>query len=305
MWSRRSFLQHASLAAASMAFLDARGASAKTGPLNKPIGIQLWTVAAAAAKDFDGTLKTLAEIGYREIELPGGPPRKSPAELRKTFADLGLACPSIHAGMMELQTNAQAKIDLAQAVGARYLVCASPSTADGRFRNAFGNMAAQITLDDWKWNAEQLNRVGELAKRAGIRVGYHNHNLEFRRYGEVTAFDELIRLTDPALVALELDIAWVVTAGADPLHYLREHGERIELLHIKEVRKDLQVMVDQIKAQTTELGRGLIDWPKLFAAMNPQHIRHYFVEQENFDGSPLDSVKIDFDYLQRLGAKGA
>ena len=80
---------------------------------------------------------------------------------------------------------------------------------------------------------------------------------------------------------------------------------RIELLHVKEVRKDLQVTVDQVNAQTTELGNGLIDWPKLFAAMNAQHIRHYFVEQENFVGSPLDAVKVDFDYLHRLGTQGS
>lgn len=288
-----------------MAFVDTHGAAEKTGPLGKPIGIQLFTVAAAAAKDLDGTLKTLADIGYREIELPGGPPRKTPAELRKTLTDLGLTCPSIHAAMMELQANAQEKIDLAQALGAQYLVCSFPWTADARFRKSFRDLPTQMTLDDWKWNAEQLNRIGELAKRAGIRVGYHNHNLEFRRFDGVSAFDELLRLTDPALVAIEMDIAWVVTAGADPLHYLREHGDRIELLHIKEVRKDLQVMVDQVKAQTTELGNGLIDWPKLFAAMNSKRIRHYFVEQENFDGSPLDAVKVDFDYLQRLGTKGS
>jgi sugar phosphate isomerase/epimerase len=304
MWSRRSFLKHASFTVASMATLDAYGASAKTGPLGKPIGIQLYTVAADAAKDLPGTLKALADIGYREVEFPGGPARMPAPQLRKLLTDLGLVCPSIHAAMSELQTNAQEKIDLARGLGAQYVVCSFPWTSDGRFQTARGKMGPEMTLDDWKWNAEQLNRIGELARQGGIRLGYHNHNLEFRSYGGTVAFDELLRLTDPKLVAIQLDIAWVATAGVDPLRYLRDQAARVELLHVKEVRKDLQVMVDQVKAQTTELGRGLIDWPKLFAAMDPKHVRHYFVEQENFDGSPLDAVRVDFDYLYRLGSKG-
>jgi len=303
MWSRRSFLQQASLALASMTIPNSYAATAKLGPLGKPIGIQLYTLAAAAAKDLQGTLAALAEIGYREIELPGGPLRKPVAEVNKLFADLGLTCPSIHAGMQELQANAQEKIELARALNAQYLVCAFPSTADARFATNPLKAAAGMTLADWQWNAEQLNRIGALAKQAGIRLAYHNHNLEFRAFDGKLAFDELLRLTDPALVAFEMDIAWVVTGGADPLHYLHEHANRIELLHLKEVRKDLQVVVDQIKAQTTELGRGLIDWPTLFKAVNPKQVRHYFVEQENFEGPPLDAVRVDFEYLANLGAR--
>ena len=301
MWSRRAFLQNTSLAFASMAVLDSHAADGKTGPLGKPIGIQLFTVREALAKDFEGTLRKLADIGYREVEFFGAPPSQPAAEMRKFLAGLGVTCPSIHAAMAELQANAKEKIELARGLGAQYLVCSFPWTADDRFRTARDKMAAQMTLDDWKWNAEQLNRLGGLAKQAGLRLGYHNHNLEFRSYNGVVGFDELLRLTDPALVTIEMDIAWVVTAGADPVRYLRDHANRIELLHVKEVRKDLQVMVDQVKAQTTELGRGLIDWPKLFAATNSKNIRHYFVEQENFEGSPLESARIDFEYLHRLG----
>ncbi|HEY8540017.1 MAG TPA: hypothetical protein VIL28_14205, partial [Steroidobacteraceae bacterium] len=70
--------------------------------------------------------------------------------------------------------------------------------------------------------------------------------------------------------------------------------------HVKDVRKDLQVGANVLKPQTTELGNGRIDWPRVFRAMNPAHIRHYFVEQENFERDPLDSVRIDFEYLHRL-----
>ena len=127
--------------------------------------------------------------------------------------------------------------------------------------------------------------------------------MEFRSYDGVVAYDELLRLTDPALVTMEMDIAWVVTAGADPVKYLKKHANRISLLHVKEVRKDLRTMVDRVQAQTTEVGSGKIDWKHVFKAMEPARIAHYFVEQENFDRPPLEAVKVSFDYLKGLAAK--
>jgi sugar phosphate isomerase/epimerase len=303
MHSRRLFLQQASLAMAAMATFDLHAAISKTGPLGKPVGLQLYTLGKTATDDIEGALRTLAQIGYREIEFAGGPPIRPAAELRKLLAANELTCPSIHASMMELQADAEAKVRLAGDLGASYLVCSFPWTADSRFKDPAKNIAGEITLDDWKWNAEQMNRIGKLAKQADIRFGYHNHNMEFRSYNGVVAFDEILRLTDPSLVTIELDIAWVVTGGADPQRYLREHASRIELLHVKEVRKDLKVMTEKLQAQTTELGNGKIDWPTLFAAMDAKRVRHYFVEQENFERPPLESARISFDYLQRLGSQ--
>jgi sugar phosphate isomerase/epimerase len=299
MWTRRTFLKGSSMTVAVLGALDVRAGDGR-GPLNRPIGIQLYTVRDAVAKDLPGTLEQLAAIGYREVELAGGPQRPV-AEWRKLLADNGLTCPSVHTNMAELQTAADEKIAFARGLGAQYLVCSFPWTADSRFKAGGGpGIAAGITLDDWKWNAEQLNRIGERAHKAGVRMGYHNHNMEFREYHGVAAFDELLRLTDPKLVTIELDIAWVVTAGADPAHYLTKHADRISLLHVKEVRKDLQVVRDKLVAQTTEVGSGKIDWKRLFATMDPQKIEHYFVEQENFERSPLEAAKISFDYLKGL-----
>lgn len=300
MWSRRAFLQRGSLALAAMTCLDVHAAQSRLGPLNLPIGLQVYTVRDDVAKDLPGALKTISAIGYREVEL-AGLPKQPVAEMRTLLEDCGLTAPSMHAGMADLQTGAQERIDYAKALGAQYLVCSFPWTADSRFRTGGGNaLAAGITLDDWKWNAEQLNRVGELARKADIRCGYHNHNMEFRSYDGVIGYDELLRQTDPALVTMELDIGWVVTAGVDPLTYLTRHAKRISLLHVKEVRKGARTVTDRLDAQTTEVGSGQIDWRELFAAMKPETIRHYFVEQENFERPPLEAVKISFDYLHGL-----
>jgi sugar phosphate isomerase/epimerase len=299
MWSRRRFLQNSSLALAAMTSLQARAKQA-SGPLGRPIGLQIYTVREAAGQDLPKTLKTIADIGYAELEL-AGPPSRPVEELRSLLADNGLSVPSMHASMRELQVAAEQRIDYAKALGMQYLVCSFPWTKDSRFAER-GSIASEVTLDDWKWNADELNRCGELARRAGLRFGYHNHNMEFRSYDGLVAFDELLRLTDPALVTMELDIAWVVTAGRDPVAYLRKYADRISLLHVKDVRKDLQVTSTELKPQTTEVGSGAINWQKLFAAARPGQIRHYFVEQENFaDIAPLEAVKISCDYLRKLG----
>ena len=299
MLSRRAFLERGSFALAAMSLHTARAAEAKTGPLGKPIGLQIYTVREAAAKDLPGTLRAVADIGYREIEL-AGIPATSATDLRRLLDDLGLSAPSMHASMADLQTGLQARIDYAKTLGTRYLVCSFPWTADSRFRNTGLSIASGITLDDWKWNAEQLNEIGATAAKAGLSCGYHNHNMEFRSYNGVVAYDELLRLTDPKLVTMEMDLAWVVTGGADPLKYLRKHADRISMLHVKEVRKDLQVSAEKLQSQTTEVGSGKIDWKQLFGAMDPARIRHYFVEQENFERSPLEAVKISFDYLRSI-----
>lgn len=305
MLSRRAFIERGSLALAAMS-PSARAAEAQSGPLGKPIGIQIYTVREAAAKDLPGTLRALADIGYREIELAGIPPTPA-ATLRSVLSDTGLSAPSMHASMADLQTGLQERIDYAKGIGAEYLVCSFPWTADSRFRSNPGHavlsLASGIALEDWRWNAEQLNRIGQACKQAGLRCGYHNHNMEFRAYAGVVAYDELLRLTDPSLVTMEMDIAWVVTAGVDPVKYLKQHADRISLLHVKEVTKDMKTMLDRVQAQTTEVGSGKIDWQHTFKAMQRERIAHYFVEQENFERPALEAVKISFDYLHELGKK--
>ena len=301
MWSRRQFLRNSSLALAAMSIVPTSfpsQAAATRGPLGKAIGLQLYTLREAAAKDLPGTLRAVADMGYGEVELAGQPPL-SPSALRSVLNECGLVVPSMHASMQELQRDAAQRIEYAAAVGIPYLVCSFPATADDRaFPN--GSMSSGMTLGDWQWNAEQLNRIGERARKAGVQVAYHNHNMEFRRYGSVTAFDELLRLTDPKLVTVELDIAWVATAGLDPVTCLRQYADRVSLLHVKDVRKDLQITLE-LHAQTTEVGAGRVDWKALFAAADPARIRHYFVEQENFNGAPIDAVKASLAHLRALG----
>ena len=214
-------------------------------PLDLPIGLQLYTVGKEMDADPVGTLRQVAAVGYKEVEL--SPMSKiSSKDLRKALDDFGLreSFRTLHAAGSadKLQQN----IEAAKELGQEYMVVTVPWVADpSRFKSnpSEGQMGfflaiiQGLTLDDWKWNAEQFNKIGEQVKAAGLQLGYHNHNFEFKSYGSTTGYDEFIRLTDPNLVKLELDCGWVTVAGKDPIKYLTEYPDRYRLLHIKDFKK--------------------------------------------------------------------
>jgi sugar phosphate isomerase/epimerase len=179
------------------------------------IGLQLYSAWEELARDFHGTLRRIASMGFAQVEYFGGLNRQA-AEVRQALEAAGLRCPSAHWPMAELVEDFEARLECARELRVRYLVCAMPWVRDasqlradpaaGPFAMVFQAIAA-LTLDDWKWNAEQLNRMGERARKAGIELAYHNHNFEFRRYEGAAAYDRLLAWTDPELVKMELDCA--------------------------------------------------------------------------------------------------
>jgi sugar phosphate isomerase/epimerase len=309
--SRRSFLETAVMAAVSSAVTPRMHAN----PMNTPIGLQLYTVGKEMDADPFGTLKQVAAVGYKTVEL--SPLAKVPlADLKKGLDDVGLKNPSGHYLLPDLMTKLDQNIDAARRLGQEYMVVTVPWVADpGRFKTDPGGdqmaffmaILAGLTLDDWKWNAEQFNKVGEKVKKAGLHLGYHNHNFEFKSYGSTTGYDEFIRLTDPDLVKLELDCGWVTVAGHDPAAYLTKYPDRYRLLHIKEFLKGFTPTTTLGEhgphaPVPTELGKGGIDYLHVLGAAGKGHIRAMFVEQEPpFTEMPaLEAIKVDYDYLKNL-----
>lgn len=285
--------------------------------MNAPIGLQLYTVGKEMDADPFGTLKRVAAVGYQAVEL--SPMGKVPlADLKKGLDDLGLKNPAGHYMLPDLMTKLEQNLDAAKQLGQEYMVVTVPWVADpSRFKSdpAGGQMAfflailQGLTLDDWKWNAEQFNKVGEQVKKAGLQLGYHNHNFEFKSYGSTTGYDEFIRLTDPDLVKLELDCGWATVAGHDPVSYLTKYPDRYRLLHIKDFRKGFKPTTTLMEHGPgapvgTELGRGAIDYRNILAAASKGQIRSLFVEQEPpfTEMSALDAIKVDYDYLKNLQA---
>src|SRR3954470_4026964 len=272
MSTRRSFLKTASAAAAaSVSMIQPHIANAKSMAI--PIGLQLYTVGKEMDADPFGTLKRVAAIGYRAVEL--SPMGKVPVpDLKKGLDDLGLKNPAGHYMLRDLMTKLDQNVDAAKQLGQEYMVVTVPWVADpSRFKSdpTGGEMAhflailQGLTLDDWKWNAEQFNKLGEQVKKAGLKLGYHNHNFEFQSYGSTTGYDEFIRLTDPDLVKLELDCGWMTVAGRDPVAYLTKYPDRYRLLHIKDFHKGFKpttTLMEHVPNAPvpTELGRGTIDY---------------------------------------------
>jgi sugar phosphate isomerase/epimerase len=280
-----------------------------------PIGLQLYTVGKEMDADPFGTLKKVAAVGYKTVEL--SPPAKVPlADLKKGLDDVGLKNPSGHYLLQDLLKNLDQNIDAAHRLGQQYMVVTVPWVADpSRFKAdpAGGQFAFflaiinGLTLDDWKWNAEQFNHTGEQVKKAGLQLAYHNHNFEFRKYGETIGYDEFLRLTDPALVKLELDCGWVTVAGRDPIAYLRKYPDRYRLLHIKDFHKGFTPTTTLGESGPhapvpTELGRGGIDYKRVLEAAKNAGVQAMYVEQEPpfTEMSAFEAIQVDYDYLKNL-----
>ena len=314
--SRRKFVKTAVAAAGCGLVAVLPEVPGKMGsPLNLPIGLQLYTVGKEMDRDPAGTLKAVAAVGYKQVELsPLG--KTPPKELKKMLDDNGLTNPSGDFMLPDLMSKLPELTELAHLFGQEFMVVTIPWVADvSRFKvDPQGDQLALflavirgLTLDDWKWNAEQFNKLGEQIKKAGLQLAYHNHNFEWRAYDGVGAYDEFLRLTDPTLVKLELDCGWTTVAGQDPVAYLTKYADRYTLLHIKDFQKGFKPRTtirdtDAGPLEPTELGRGAIDYRKVFAAARKAKIRGLFVEQEPpFTVLPaLEAIKVNYQYLKNL-----
>jgi sugar phosphate isomerase/epimerase len=300
--SRRDFLKLAGAASvAAIAFRDALPLEAY--PLGLPLGLQLYSLRNLLPTDFDGTLKAVAAAGYTEVEAAGFY-AMSAQDFKQSMDTAGLHCVSAHYPLSMLQPQLESILAYAKELGLQYVVCSSPSLEDpSRVRltpkdpGYHDAWVQAFTLNDWKWNAEQFNQIGAKVKGYGMHFGYHNHTTEFRKLKNVVPYDELMKLTDPELVTFEMDCGWVSVAGYSAAGYLTKYPARISMLHVKDF--DLKKGVEH--PQSTELGHGTIDYRAIFeAAKKGGHITHYFVEQEEFDVSPPEAIKIDAEYMQNL-----
>lgn len=275
--NRRRFLGTASLAFVGSACLSSPVFAVRKR-LNK-IGLQLYTLRKEMAEDFAGTLGKVAAVGYKEVEFAGYFDRK-PQEVKATLDKLGLTAPSAHAPLASVDKDLQSVIETAKVIGHKYIVC--PYLMPNE----------RATLADYHKLGVIFNRAGEACRKAGIEFAYHNHDFEFVPLDGKMPYDLLLAETDPKLVKMELDLYWIVKAGQDPLAYMGNHPGRFPLVHVKD-------MDNTPKKAFTEVGRGTIDFKKIFAMSKKAGVRHYFVEQDQ-SNSPLESIKVSFDYLSKM-----
>ncbi len=271
---RRSFLgtvTGAGLLASRIAW------AADTRKIDK-IGVQLYTVRDAMKEDFDGTLAKVAATGYREVEFAGYFDR-SPKEVKASIDRVGLVSPSAHFNNTFLGDKWPGVLESANIIGQQYIIC---SSIEEKTRQEPGA---------WPRMAEAFNRAGDAARKAGIQFGYHNHSFEFTPVDGKLPYDILLENTDPNLVKMEMDLYWIVNAGADPLTYFNRYPGRFPLVHVKGRAKNGDIT--EVKADNS------IDWKAIFAQSEKAGIKHYFVEQDK-STSPFDSIRTSFSYLHEL-----
>jgi sugar phosphate isomerase/epimerase len=297
--TRRAFIAQAGLVAAGAMLPFAAAAR----PLRYPPGIQLWTVKEDLARDFNGTLRALGRMGYRRVEAAGWQGR-TPKQFRDAVRAAGLDCVSAHYGLSDLIKDPETSLALARDVGVRYVVASSPAPPRplDESKGWSVGVAEAMTLADWRSNAEAMDRIGRRARAMGMRFGYHNHSAEFLTYERRLPMDEIVRLTDPENVVLELDIGWVAGGGYDPVEVIRRYAPRIHLLHIKDLVSSERVPGRMVADErTTVIGAGTLDWPSIFRALRGAPVHSYFVEQEEpFTEPPLQAARKSLAYLRSL-----
>jgi sugar phosphate isomerase/epimerase len=278
-------------------FLMSAAALAVSGPAfaqrHIPLGLQLYTVRADLAKDFEGTVKKVKAIGIRNVQANLTMNGRASRQQRKLYDELGMTWESVHAGGDALRGPVQATIDEAKAAGIKNITCSFPLYPADR-----PTIMAGPTLDDWKRNAEAFNKVGALCKQVGLTFAYHNHNLEFRKIGDVLPYDLLLKETDPALVSMEMDIGWVVASGADPVAYLTQYPTRYSSVHIKDLKNE-GIPNTGMKMTSAIIGKGIIDWSKVLPAIKKSSVKTAYLEiEEPYDPSPLGMVEASFDFMK-------
>lgn len=245
------------------------------------IGIQLYTVRRDMQRDLPGTIARLAQIGYGEVEFAGYFGRSS-AEIRALLDANKLTSPSTHLGFELIAKGWDQALDDAAEKGHQYVTIPWLPTE------------ARRSADGWKRVAETFNSAAARARARGLSFAYHNHDFELARVEGMVPLDLLLEHTDPELVRFQMDVFWMVKAGADPIAYLKTHPARFSMLHIK----------DSGGAPThaqVDVGAGTIDFAAILRLDAEQRsaVKHVFVEHDE-PADPLLFAKRSFDHLKAL-----
>ena len=255
----------------------------------KTVGVQLYTVRSVIEQATLETLQAIEQTGFREVEATYGNLDKIWPSLQKTK----LKPVSLHLDTTMFTTQQdklQAAIDNAAGKGFKYVVCpyVMPKDRGG--------------ADVMKKLGDTLSKAGSKARHAGLTLCYHNHAFEFAKEGGKTLLDHLMDAADPKTVQLEMDVMWVTVAGADPVALLKQYKGRAPLLHLKDLAKDEPTRLDEGIKRTSfaEVGNGRIDFSKVLAAAAANGARHYFVEQDQTPGAPVDSLETSFANLRKI-----
>ena len=281
--SRRDFCKTAAGLTAAAGLFSIAALELRANPLGLPIGCQTWPVRDLIAKDFPGTIQTLAKAGFQSVELCSpvgyadsgfaGLAKYKGSELRRILADAGVTCVSSHFTMAELRKDQQGRIAWAKDVGLTQMLVPSMEGP------------VHPTMDDVKRAAEEYNRIGERAAKAGIQQGLHNEDFELSQVNGKRTYDLLFGLLDPKLVKFQFQVS-TISDGYDAAQYFRKYPGRFISMHVQGWSAKTRKIVP--------VGQGTLDWKNIFTAAKTGGIKNYFVEME------LEMMRASVPYLKQL-----
>ena len=318
---RKEFIKNVLLVSA-MSGLSVKQSIAALNSIKKlkRTGIQLFSLPVLLEKDFRGAINLLAKMGYSEVEL-FGPYEFSAQEAKDSWnaiknflpfsgsgffgldiqqvssimKEAGVVIPSIHTDLYSLKTKMDDFAEASEVLGFKYIVL--PSIPEQE----------RETLDDYKHMADTFNKIGEEARKVGLRFGYHNHGYGLQEVNGEIPIQTLLDATDPELVFLEMDIFWTLAGRADPLFYLKKYSGRYKLLHIKDMSEKVIFSGDGSKASQwfelfpymTSVGEGVLDIPSIISTAQKNGAEHYFIEQDMVN-EPEIALKTSIDSLKQI-----
>ena len=289
MTTRRSFIKTSAVLSAGLLVAPSLFAYDK-----KYIGLQLYTVRDAMAKDVPGSLAKVAQAGYTSVEGSYGPTlffNNSAKDFGAMLKQNGLIMPSCHYRLGEELVKGEHQtgtilngwdkaVDDAAEIGLKYMVCAYLSVDE------------RGSLDHYKQVAEDFNKAGERCKKAGIQLAYHNHDFEFIQQDGKYPYETILHNTDKDLVKMEMDMYWVTKANQSPAKLIAENPGRFPLWHIKDMDKTAD-------RSFTEVGNGIIDFKEIFTHAKQAGLQYFFVEEDKCPGDPFDSIAQSISYIKK------
>jgi sugar phosphate isomerase/epimerase len=285
--SRRQFLGRSAMGMGSAVLAGMIPADISTDIFLKvkkmPLGFQVWTVKDMLVKDFPGTLKMIADMGYESVEMcspPGyessgfGPLMKLKAkEMKQIINDAGLVFESSHYGMNELRNHLDERIEFAKESGQKQMILSS-----------FG-LAKNATMSDWLKAADELNAIGIKTKKSGIQTGFHNHNTEFEKIGDTLIYDALMNQFDPEYVKMQFQVA-VISIGYKASDYFAKYPGRFISAHLADW--------SPADKKSVALGKGIVDWTEFFKTIKKGGVKNMFIEMD------LATFKDSATYIHNL-----
>ena len=263
--SRREFFMKTAADAAVAGFVAGRSAKLHANPLGLPIGSQTYPHRARLKDDFPGVMKQLADLGVQRIELCSplgytdfaGLPK--PAEIKKILSDHGLGCDSAHFSMKELRQDQPASIAWAKEVGITQMITATLGAGNNP------------SMDDVKKAADEYNKIAGVAARSGIQQGLHNEGFELSTVDGKRTYDVLFGLLDPKLVKFQFQMS-TISRGFDAAEYFTKYPGRFFSMHLQDWNAETKT--------AAAVGKGTIDWKKVFTAAKTGGVKNYFIEQD-------------------------